>query len=147
MKNADTLARAIAGECVGYRVRMLNRLTTRIYDDELRPLGIKFSQLNILTVVTLRGPVQPAEVARVLALEKSTLSRNVRILEDNGWIEVVPGEAGNTHLLRMTAAGRRMFERAAPAWRAAQERMEALLGPAATRSLVRAADRAQKKSG
>ena len=87
------IAQAIAGECIGVRVRMLNRMVTRIYDEMLRSHGIKFSQMNILTVVSLHGPIQPAQIGRILSIEKSTLSRNVRLMEDNGWIESLPSLA------------------------------------------------------
>ena len=67
------VARAIATECIGARVRMLSRKISRLYDEALRPHGIKFSQMNVLTIVALRGPVAPVEVGRTLELEKSTL--------------------------------------------------------------------------
>ncbi|MFQ5502514.1 MAG: MarR family winged helix-turn-helix transcriptional regulator, partial [Phycisphaerae bacterium] len=78
MKN-DALANTvdtIASECLAVRIRLLNRTITNIFDDALRPLGLKVSQLNVLVVVAKRGPVSPTEVGRVLHLEKSTLSRN-----------------------------------------------------------------------
>ena len=141
---ARPIAQTIAAECVGVRVRMLNRAMTRIYDDLLRPHGIKFSQMNILTVVTLRGPVQPIEVTRILSIEKSTLSRNVRIMDANGWIESLAGDAGNTRLLRVTRKGRRLLEKAAPAWSAAQEQVISLLGERTTAALRSAVDRLRK---
>ena len=142
--DAQSASRTIADECVGYRVRALNRLITRIYDEELRPFGIRFSQMNILTAVTLEGPIQPVEVARILSLEKSTLSRNVRIMEDNGWVMALPVPNGQT--LEATPAGRRLLKRAAPAWRAAQDQVTELLGPKTASALTRAADRLRKKS-
>ena len=74
MKN-DTFTKTvetIAGECLAARVRLLNRTVTNIYDDALRPLGVKVSQLNVLIVVALGGPISPGEVARQLNIEKNT---------------------------------------------------------------------------
>ncbi|MEM9816445.1 MAG: MarR family transcriptional regulator, partial [Cyanobacteria bacterium P01_D01_bin.6] len=71
-QEAAQVAQVIASDCIGARVRILNRAVSRIYDDMIRPHGIKFSQLNILTVVTLHGPIQQMEVGRLLSLEKST---------------------------------------------------------------------------
>ena len=144
VQEATRTARAIAAECVGVRVRMLNRAMTRIYDDLLRPHGIKFSQMNILTVVTLHGPVQPVEVAHILSIEKSTLSRNVRIMEANGWVETLPGKTGNAQLLRTTRQGRRLLREAAPAWRVGQKRVKGILGQRATAALARAVDSLRK---
>ena len=142
-RQAIRTAQAIASECIGARLRMLNRATTRIYDEVLRPHGIKFSQMNILTLVTLHGPISPGQVARRLAIEKSTLSRNVRILESNGWIESRPGEVGNSQLLRVTAQGRRLLRKASPSWRRAQEQVASLLGDRATSAIRNAVERVQ----
>ena len=126
---------------MGARVRLLNRAVTRIYDDHLRPHGIKFSQMNILTTVSLREPIQPIEVARILSMEKSTLSRNVKVMEENDWLRSVAGETGNTRLLEMTREGRRALASAAPAWRAAQQQVISLLGERTAGAVRGAADR------
>jgi DNA-binding MarR family transcriptional regulator len=133
-------AASIADQCIGARVRMLNRMLTRIYEDALREYGIRFSQMNILTVIALRGPVQPADIVRILALEKSTVSRNAKLMESNGWIRSRPGE-GNTQLLEITAAGARLYRKAAAAWEQAQENSAAILGDRATQAIRRAVDR------
>ncbi len=143
-RNARRCAQTIASECVGARVRMLSRAMTRMYDDALRPHGIKFAQMNILTVVTLRGPIQPSTVVDLLSLEKSTLSRNLKMLESKGWIETLPGEAGNTQLLQTTSAGAALLETAAPAWRGVQDELVSLLGDRTASALSRAADRVRE---
>ena len=139
-KEAARIADSIATECVGVRIRMLNRSTSRIYDEQLRAHGLKFSQMNILAAITLEAPVQPRRIAETLCIEKSTLSRNVRVMQSNGWIERIPGEAGNTQLLRTTQEGFRLLQKATPAWRTAQKRVESLLGVAAVTTIRNAAD-------
>src|SRR5256714_14083291 len=118
----------IAGECVAVRVRMLNRAITNIYDDALRPLGLKASQLNILIVTAKLGLARPGQVCEILQLDASTLSRNVKPLQAHGWVEVVPGEDARTQPFRLTAQGRRLLERAVPAWEQAQQQAGELLG-------------------
>lgn len=140
-QDVTQIAQTIASECVGARVRMLNRTISRIYDDAIRPHGLKFSQMNILTVVALYGPVQPVDVGRRLSLEKSTLSRNVAVMEKNGWLSSQPGEEGNTRLLQLTPQGRQLLQDAAPDWRKAQNRVTEMLGDRATAELLQAADR------
>lgn len=146
-KNNDTktLAKGIANQCIGARVRMLNRIVTRIYDEMLRSQGIKFSQMNILTVIALRGPIQPAEVGRILSIEKSTISRNVRLMESSGWIETLPGDGGNTHLLRLTRPGRQLYKKAAPQWDAAQKKLTKLLGADTTAAIQLAVERVRQQ--
>ena len=86
----------IAKTCIAVRLRLLNRVVTNFYDDALRPLGLKVSQLNILIVTARLGLARPAQVCDILQLDASTLSRNVKPLQTHGWLEVVPGEDART---------------------------------------------------
>jgi DNA-binding MarR family transcriptional regulator len=120
----DTLAR----NCIAVRLRLLNRVVTNFYDEALRPLGVKVSQLNILIVTAKLGVARPAQVCDILHLDASTLSRNVRPLQAHGWLEVVPEKDARAQPFRLTAAGRRLIEKAVPAWEQAQCRARELLG-------------------
>jgi DNA-binding MarR family transcriptional regulator len=119
---------AIARTCIAVRLRLLNRVVTNLYDDALRPLGLKVSQLNVLVVTAKLGVAQPAQVCDLLQLDTSTLSRNVERMRAKGWLEVVPGEDARTQPFRLTAQGKRLLERAVPAWEQAQRQAEELLG-------------------
>src|SRR5918993_4735815 len=110
----------IAGECVAVRLRMLNRVVTNIYDDALRPLGLKVSQMNILVAAAKLGTAHPSKVCEYLHLDVSTLSRNVDRMKDRGWLEVVPDDDGRSQPFRLTATGRKLLEKAIPAWSEAQ---------------------------
>ena len=120
----DTIART----CIAVRLRLLNRVVTNLYDDALRPLGLKVSQLNILVVTANLGLAQPAKVCDILRLDTSTLSRNVERMRAKGWVEIVPGEDARTQPFRLTAPGTRLLERAVPAWEQAQQQAGELLG-------------------
>ena len=120
----DTIAR----NCIAVRLRLLNRVVTNLYDDALRPLGLKVSQVNILVVTAKLGLAQPAKVCDILHLDTSTLSRNVERMRAKGWLEVVPGEDARTQPFRLTAQGKRLLERSVPAWARAQHQAEELLG-------------------
>jgi DNA-binding MarR family transcriptional regulator len=122
--NIDTIAQT----CIAVRLRLLNRVVTNFYDDALRRLGLKVSQLNILVVTAKLGLAQPAKVCEILHLDTSTLSRNVERMRAKGWLEVVPGEDARTQPFRLTAQGRRLLERAVPAWKQAQQQAGELLG-------------------
>ncbi|MEO0801578.1 MAG: MarR family winged helix-turn-helix transcriptional regulator [Cyanobacteria bacterium J06642_2] len=137
---ATQVAQLIASDCIGARVRILSRAISRIYDDAIRPHGIKFSQMNILTVVTLHGPIQQMEVGRLLSLEKSTLSRNVTLMEAKGWLQNQSGE-GKHRFLVATRKGRELLDNAAPDWAKAQERVTAILGAQTAVELRQAAER------
>ena len=119
---------AISGTCIAARLRLLNRVVTSFYDDALRPLGLKVSQLNILIVTARIGMARPAQVCEILQLDTSTLSRNVKPLQAHGWLEVVPDEDARAQPFRLTPHGERLIEKAVPAWEEAQRRASELLG-------------------
>src|SRR6516162_3119735 len=135
--NIDTIAR----DCIAVRLRCLNRVVSNIYDDALRPLGLKVSQLNILIATAKLGLARPARVCEILQLDTSTLSRNVERMRAQGWLEVVPEEDARAQPFRLTAQGTRMIEKAFPAWQEGQRRAAELLGKNGTALLERAAQR------
>ena len=104
--NIDTISRT----CIAVRLRLLNRVVTNFYDDALRPLGLKVSQLNILIVAARLGLARPTQVCDILQLDASTLSRNVKPLQAHGWLEVVPDEDARTQPFRLTPQGKRLIE-------------------------------------
>ena len=132
---------AIARTCIAVRLRLLNRVVTNLYDDALRPLGLKVSQLNLLVVTAKLGLAQPAKVCDILHLDTSTLSRNVERMRAKGWVEVVPGEDARTQPFRLTAQGRNLLEKAVPAWEEAQRQATELLGDESTALLGTAASK------
>jgi DNA-binding MarR family transcriptional regulator len=129
----------IAETCVAVRLRLLNRVITNIYDDALRPLGLKASQLNILTVTGKLGLARPARVCEILQLDASTLSRNVERMRTKGWLEVVPEEDARAQPFRLTDHGKRLIEKAFPKWEKGQRQASELLGDAGMAMLARAA--------
>ena len=135
--NVDTIAR----ECIAVRMRMVNRVVTNIYDDALRPVGIKVSQMNILVAAARLGLARPAEICERLHLDVSTLSRNVERMKARGWLVVVPDEDGRAQPFRITAKGRKLLERAAPAWRDAQRKAKELFSDEGVAALEKAASK------
>jgi len=140
-KKTKTLTDTIAGECIAVRMRMLNRVVTNIYDDALRPLGLKVSQMNILVAAGRMSTARPAEVCERLHLNVSTLSRNVERMKARGWLEVQPDDDGRAQPFRLTAEGLKLLEQAAPAWKKAQKQAKALLGEEIVESLSEAVKR------
>src|SRR5882672_10675260 len=129
----------IARTCIAVRLRLLNRVVTNFYDDALRPLGLKVSQLNILVVAAKLGLARPAQVCDFLQLDTSTLSRNVERMRARGWLEVVPDDDARAQPFRLTPQGKRLIEKAFPAWQRAQRRAIEVLGDEAIALLDRTA--------
>ncbi len=118
----------VASECIAVRVRLINRVVTGIYDQALRPHGLRVSQGNILIAVARLDAARPGDVCRLLRLEKSTLSRDVEVLKGKGWLESDPPTGGRNQVLRVTAAGHDLLDRCRPAWEAAQAEAGRLVG-------------------
>ena len=130
----------MAEECLAVRVRLLSRRLSRIYDGALRPLGLTVAQLNVLCVIEVIDCAPAGRVADLLAMEISTLSRNARIMESEGWITIQRAERGNGRVLRLTSAGRQKLRKARPAWDRAQTEARELLGDEGTQELKRLGD-------
>src|SRR5271163_2705025 len=127
-KATATSIETISKTCIAVRWRLLNRVVTNFYDDALRPLGLKVSQLNILIVTARLGLARPVQVCEILQLDVSTLSRNVKPLQAHGWLEVVPENDARSQPFRLTVKGTRLIEKAVPAWEEAQRQAVELLG-------------------
>jgi DNA-binding MarR family transcriptional regulator len=124
---ADLVAQ-VAGECLAVRVRSINRAITGIYDEAMRRYGVRISQLNILVAVARLGEARPADVCRVLRIEKSTLSRDVELMKNKGWLASDPPRGGRNQVLRLAPSGRELLERVHPAWERAQAEARSLIG-------------------
>lgn len=112
-------AREVQKGCAGFKLRMLNRIVNSIYDEELAPYGLTLSQLNVLTVIVQAGPVSPASIGKAIHLERSTLSRNLKLLEDAGWIHI--NGAGRGLEVEMTKSGEALYEKCLVGWKKAQK--------------------------
>jgi DNA-binding MarR family transcriptional regulator len=139
-----TLSERIAVECHSLPLRLVHRVVSGIYDDALRPLDLRISQLNVLAAIELMGEqATPARVSGYLAIEKSTLSRDLERMRARGWIDIEPRRAGRK--LVLTADGRELMARAAPAWEAAQRAASALLGQPMSEALRAVAEQAREE--
>jgi DNA-binding MarR family transcriptional regulator len=127
----------MAKECIAMRVRLLNRVVTKIYDDCLRPHGLRTAQLNILVAISLMKPATSSELERRLHLEKSTVSRNVERMRHHGWVEFVSGEDGRSHHLYLTVQGATLLKKTTVAWEQAQKKAVSLLGKEGVTALSR----------
>ncbi len=137
----------IARECVAVRLRMLNRVVTNVYDEALRPLGLKVSQMNILVAVALMGSSRPTDLGEALHIDISTLSRNLERMKNRGWLELLSDDHdGRAQQVRLTSEGRELLKTAAGFWEAAQSQVIATLGAEMVQQLTTSTDRIRTKS-
>jgi DNA-binding MarR family transcriptional regulator len=110
----------IGPACLAFRTRLLSRVISAIYDEALAPLGLKASQLNVLSALARRGPSAQTELCEVLKMDKSTLSRNIERMRKRGWLTATVDEDNRTHTVNLTPNGAKLLRDAVPLWRNAQ---------------------------
>lgn len=112
---------------------MLRSATRRIgsvYDRALAPLGINIAQFSLLRTIERRQPVSLTELARIVELDRSTIGRNVRVLERLGLVAMKQGEDDHREAaVQLTARGVEILEEAGPLWEGCQRKIETQLGP------------------
>jgi len=119
--------RLIASPCLCDSLRQATRAVSRLYDDEMRKVGLRTTQYALLAWLLAAGEARQKEIEELTFLDQTTLSRNLRPLIDAGWVAIRPGEDRREKLVRLTAAGAAKLQEARPAWERAQEQMRSLL--------------------
>ena len=136
-KNVKCESAEVIRDCIATRLRMANRVITKVYDDALRPFGLKVTQLSMLVLAVDRGLIHQSEVGAELQLDDSTLSRNLERMRANGWLEEVSSDDARVHSYQLTEAGSALLDKAIPVWRKAQTEAKRLLGDAGVQVLRR----------
>jgi DNA-binding MarR family transcriptional regulator len=113
------LSLCIQCHCLAARRRA--RAITRHFETALRRHGLRATQFSILAALALARPMPMGELAELLGLERTTLTRSATLLERNGWVRTDRSADGRERPLRLTAAGRRKLESAYPSWKTAQD--------------------------
>ena len=114
--------------CLCASMRRASRALTQFYEDSLRPLGLRGSQFTILQTLSLAGEVSQGELAQMLAMDSTTLTRTLAIMNRRGWIARRPGEDRRVTLIRLSDAGKAQFGRALPYWEGVQAGVKRKLG-------------------
>ena len=107
---------------------MVTRAVTQLYDDVLRPSGLRVTQFSILATIARLGEANLRQLEDALAIDQTTLTRSLTLLERDGVIERVPHPDGRIKAMRTTAKGRRVFRLARPLWAQAQDTVLRELG-------------------
>jgi DNA-binding MarR family transcriptional regulator len=110
--------------CVSNHLHQTARAVNRVYSEELRPLGLTRSQFSILGYLNKLGNAQLTELADLLFMDRTTLSRNLKPLQKQGLVSVSPNELDRrAKELNLTDEGKALFKEATKHWRRAQKRI------------------------
>src|SRR5262245_34303494 len=116
-----------ATPCLCNALRQATRAVSRLYDEELRTIGLRATQYSLLGHLRAAGEVRQRNLGGLTSLDETTLTRNLRPLIDAGWVAIRPGEDRREKLVRLTDAGAAKLREARPAWERAQERLRSRL--------------------
>jgi DNA-binding MarR family transcriptional regulator len=114
--------------CVCNTLRMVSRVVTQLYDDCLRPSGLRVTQFSILAAVARLGEASLKQLEDELAIDQTTLTRSLTLLERDGVLERASHPDGRIKAMRLTSKGRRALEVARPLWAQAQGKVLRELG-------------------
>ncbi|MBL8311481.1 MAG: winged helix-turn-helix transcriptional regulator [Burkholderiales bacterium] len=114
--------------CTNFKLRQLLRRVSLVYDHAMAECGLKITQYSLLTHVDRLGPITQADLARAMAMDSSTLSRNLKPLQSAGWIAVRAGGDARSNALALTAAGRSKRGEAQALWKKAQLQLNETVG-------------------
>jgi DNA-binding MarR family transcriptional regulator len=113
----------IASPCLCNALRQASRAVSRLYDDEIRPFGLRTTQYSLLRYLQHCGPVRQRDLGAAISLDETTLTRNLRPLMDAGWVAIGCGEDRREKYVSLTEPGVAKLKEARPAWERAQEWM------------------------
>ena len=114
--------------CTNFKLRQLTRRVSQHYDHVLRECGLKTTQYSLLAQVERLAPVRPSDLAAAMAMDASTLTRNLQPLLERGWAKIGPGVDGRSRLVVLSASGRAKRAEAQRAWKRAQIALNEQLG-------------------
>ncbi|MFZ0957006.1 MAG: MarR family winged helix-turn-helix transcriptional regulator [Candidatus Sulfotelmatobacter sp.] len=128
--------------CACASLRRAARVVTQFYDDALRPTGLRVTQFTLLQALRLAPGISQKELAGLLGIDSTTLSRTLALLRRRSWLRVQSGTDRREVRLALTPAGEREYKRVLPRWRLAQTRLRQALGEANWNQVMHAAARA-----
>ena len=120
--------RQVAQSCAVFNLRKASRALTQFYETALRPSGLRVTQFTLMVAVNLLGAITISRLAETMVMDRTTLTRNLRLLEKKGFIKIIPGEDRRERVVLLTQPGRDTLEEALPLWEECQNEIVDRLG-------------------
>ncbi len=114
--------------CACLNLRRASRMVTQLYDEALKPAGVRATQFPVLATIGSAGPISVNRLADRIVMDRTTLTRNLKPLERDGLIAVRPGDDLRVREVSLTAKGRKTLDRAYPLWERVQARLREKIG-------------------
>jgi DNA-binding MarR family transcriptional regulator len=123
-------------ECTCFNLRKASRTITQLFDRAIQPSGLRGTQFSILTMLSFVCPVTVTRLSKNLLMDRTTLTRNLRPLEQQGFIIVTAGEDSRTRIVELTNKGIKALEKAFPLWKETQSKIINKLGTKRFKSFI-----------
>jgi len=127
-ERVNKLTVAKCKDCACFNLRKTARAITQLYDEALRPTGLRCTQFSLLIATMMLEPVTVTRLAEIAVMDRTTLTRNLRPLEKEGLINVSPGDDQRTRIITLKTRGKKVLSEALPLWERAQARVVKGLG-------------------
>ncbi len=138
---ADTIPN-VSAQCAFYKLRRASRVITQVYDQFLKPCGLAPTQFSLLVALSSAGLITISRLAEAMVMDRTTLTRNLRPLEREGLIKIVPGPDRRTRAVTLTSSGEKKLLAALPLWDQAQCYMAKKLGQGQWQDFKKTLDKA-----
>ena len=127
----------LSSTCICNNLRRAARLVTNYYDKLLEPAGLRVSQATVLVVLYLSGVLTINEMAEQLELDRTTLTRNLKPLAQQGFLTIAPGSDQRTRVVALTPKGEAALLKVLPLWEQTQSYMVEGIGEATASLLLK----------
>lgn len=127
-KATPNLDRINPRECINGKLRRLHRMLNGVYENSFKPYGLQGSMLSILFIIGKRKHINQKNVAEMLVLDQSTMSRDLKKLVARGWVQINKGGDSRHSELELTQSGYDLLEEIIPVWEQLHRSFESLLG-------------------
>jgi DNA-binding MarR family transcriptional regulator len=132
MKNQNELA-----TCTCFNLRQAARAVTQVFDEALKPAGLRATQFSLLAVLSKINSATITQLSQFMVMDRTTLTRNLKPLESLGWVQIVPGEDRRQRTVSLTSKGQETLAKALPFWKKAQTFAVDRLSPARWQRLIK----------
>ena len=122
------LSNQMLRDCAVLNLRKAVRVLTQVYDKKLRPAGVRSTQLPLLNTLSKEGTMPLSRLGELLAMDQTTVSRNLKPLKESGLIEIRPGQDRRVREVSLTRKGEKVIRDSKPLWDQAQAKVLAELG-------------------
>ncbi len=128
MKSKSKLNSEFVANCTCFNLRKATRAITKVFDDALKPSGLYSTQFSLLAAISVMDSATISNLSQALIMDRTTLTRNLNPLQENGWVEVSPGEDRRTKNLSLTKSGKKVLGKAMVPWKQTQKQIVESLG-------------------